>query len=130
MSQAVKLSDALVLDARVAGEVVERSIAGQVEFWARLGRSVEVLLEGRQVMQLCQSGAGTELSESLRTVDSPNGRQRVASYVETLPFPHYKPHATRRGLLERTEADGTRTVGRFIHRRFEVVPLAKAGAAE
>ena len=44
MSQAVKLSDALVLDARVAGEVVERSIAGQVEFWARLGRSVEVLL--------------------------------------------------------------------------------------
>ena len=133
MSQAVKLSDALVLDARVAGEVVERSIAGQVEFWARLGRSVEVLLEGRQVMQLCQRGATTPLSEGLRTVDSPAGRERVASYVETLPFPHYKPHATRRGLLERTEADGTRTVGRFIHRRFELVPrakAAKAGAAE
>ena len=38
MSQPVKLSDALVLDARLAGEAVERSIAGQVEFWARLGR--------------------------------------------------------------------------------------------
>ncbi len=37
MSQPVKLTDALVLDARIAGEVVERSIAGQVEFWARLG---------------------------------------------------------------------------------------------
>jgi hypothetical protein len=38
MSQPVKLSDALVLDARLAGEVQERSIAGQVEFWAKLGR--------------------------------------------------------------------------------------------
>lgn len=45
----MKLSDDLVLDARLAGEVVERSIAGQVEFWAKLGRSVELLLEGRQV---------------------------------------------------------------------------------
>src|ERR1035438_9156293 len=49
MSQPVKLSDSLVLDARLAGDAMERSIAGQVEFWARLGRSVEVLLEGRQV---------------------------------------------------------------------------------
>jgi hypothetical protein len=33
MSQPVKLSDALVLDARLAAEVQERSIAGQVEYW-------------------------------------------------------------------------------------------------
>ncbi|PIX46733.1 MAG: hypothetical protein COZ06_16555 [Armatimonadetes bacterium CG_4_10_14_3_um_filter_66_18] len=31
MSQPVKLSDTLVLDARVAGEAFQRSIAGQVE---------------------------------------------------------------------------------------------------
>ncbi len=37
----MKLSDALVLDARIAGEVLERSIAGQVEYWAKLGRAVE-----------------------------------------------------------------------------------------
>jgi hypothetical protein len=40
MSQPVKLSDSLVLDARITGEVVERSIAGQVEYWAKLGRAV------------------------------------------------------------------------------------------
>ena len=47
MNQPVKLSDSLVLDARLAGEVLERSIAGQIECWARLGRSVEESLEGR-----------------------------------------------------------------------------------
>ena len=39
MSQPVKLSDGLVLDARLTGEVFQRSIAGQIEFWARLGRN-------------------------------------------------------------------------------------------
>ena len=40
MSQPVKVSDALMLDARVAGEIVERSMAGQIEFWAKLGRAL------------------------------------------------------------------------------------------
>ena len=44
MSQPVKVSDSLVLDARLTGEVAERSIAGQIEFWARLGRAIEPLL--------------------------------------------------------------------------------------
>ena len=55
MSQPVKLSDALVLDARIAGQVQERSIAGQVEFWAKLGRGVELLLDGEQVLKLCRT---------------------------------------------------------------------------
>ena len=42
MSLRVKLSDALVLDARLASEVLERSIAGQVEFCARQGRAIEL----------------------------------------------------------------------------------------
>ena len=72
MSQPVKLSDALVLDARLAGEAVERSIAGQVEFWARLGRSVELLLEGEQVLRLCrqiclQSSTMEGIARYLRT---------------------------------------------------------------
>ena len=39
----MKVSDALVLDARLMGEATQRSIAGQIEFWARLGRAVETL---------------------------------------------------------------------------------------
>ena len=41
MSQPVKISDDLVLDARLTGEIVRRSIAGQIEFWAALGRAIE-----------------------------------------------------------------------------------------
>ena len=118
MSQPVKLSDRLVLDARLAGEAVERSIAGQVEFWARLGRSVELLLEGRQVLALSRQAATRPLSACLESVDSEAGRQRVRDLLENGPFPHYEPCSGRPGLLVRTDSDGTRTTGRFVKRKF------------
>jgi hypothetical protein len=127
MSQPVKLSDSLVLDARLAAETVQRSIAGQVEFWARLGRAVEPLLQGDQVMALCRSGAERPLSECLGSVDSREGRARVAEHVASLPYPRYEPAPDAPGMLVRTEADGTRTVGRFVRRKFVAARAKKAG---
>jgi hypothetical protein len=129
MSQPVKLSDALVLDARLAGEAMQRSIAGQVEFWARLGRSVESLLQGDRVLALSKNCAAQPLSERLESVDSPAGRSRVSRYLETLPFPHYRPYPDRAGLLERIDEDGKRTAGRFVNREFKPVRLVPKRAA-
>lgn len=125
MSQPVKLSDGLVLDARLAGEIVERSIAGQVEFWASLGRSVELLLQGRQVMSLRRNAEAQPLSEALASVDTAAGRQRVAEVLAARPFPHFEQAPGHPGLLVRTDADGTETIGRFVNRVFEAVPAKK-----
>ena len=121
MSQPVKLSDALVLDARIAGDAQERSIAGQVEFWAKLGRSVELILNGRQVMALRRNAGARPLSEALAAVDTPEGRKRVADVLARQPFPHYKQYSGQPGLLVRTDEDGTETVGRFVNRLFVAV---------
>src|SRR5438093_1068879 len=104
MSQPVKLSDALVLDARLAGKTVERSIAGQVEFWARIGRAIEPLLQGTQVVALCRNAEARPLSECLKSVDSPAGRRHVTNFLQSQPYPHYEPHPKRTGLLVRTDA--------------------------
>ncbi len=80
MSQPVKLSNSLVLDARLAGEAMERSIAGQVEFWARLGKSLEMVLEGAQVMALQQAGNVRPLAECLESADSAVGRERLETH--------------------------------------------------
>jgi hypothetical protein len=124
MSQPVRLSDELVLDARLTGEVAERSIAGQIEFWARLGRAVEPLLEGGRALALGRAGDANPLSACLGTVDSPEGHRRVAKYLQTLPYPHYEPADTP-GLLIRIAADGERSLGRFVNRRFQVVKASK-----
>lgn len=121
MSQPVKLSDELVLDARLTAELAERSIAGQIEFWAQLGRAMEPLLQGDQALALRRAGAAVPLSKCLDSVDSPTGRARVAEYLDSRPFPHYEAAADRPGMLVRIEADGTRTLGRFVNRRFEAL---------
>ncbi len=121
MSQPVKLSDDLVLDARLVGEVVERSIAGQVEFWARLGRSVDLLLEGQQAIALCRNGTTLQLSALMESVDAPAGRRRVATFLAKQPFPHYEPHPEQPGLLVRIDESGKRTIGRFVNRKFQAI---------
>jgi hypothetical protein len=124
MSQPVKVSGALLLDARVAGGAVERSIAGQIEFWAKIGRALEPLLRGDRVLALCRAGNVKPLSACLESVDSPAGRQRVVEHLKTRPYPHYEAAAGSPGLLVRTEADGKRTMGRFVNRQFQPVKLS------
>jgi hypothetical protein len=119
MSQPVKLSDVLVLDARLTGEIAERSIAGQIEYWASLGRAIEPLLQGRQALALRKMAAARPLSECLTTVDTPRGRKRLEKYLDTLPYPHYEPAANKPGFLVRIDENGKRTVGRFINRKFQ-----------
>lgn len=128
MSQPVKLSDALVLDARLAGEAQERSIAGQVEFWAKLGRSVENLLNGKQVLALRRSAEAEPLFDALAIVDTPAGRKRVDEVIASRPYPHFKQCPGRPGMLIRIDEDGSETTGRFINRQFVPTESSRAGA--
>ncbi len=41
MSTAVKISNELVAKAKVQSKVFKRSIAGQIEYWAKIGQIVE-----------------------------------------------------------------------------------------
>jgi hypothetical protein len=123
MSQPVKISDALVLDARLTGKAAERSIAGQIEFWARLGRAIEPLLRGDSAIALRRTGDAKPLSDCIREVDTKKGRQRVMDHLKRLPFPHFE-QSDSPGLLIKIDANGKRTLGRFVNRQFEAVKKA------
>ena len=41
MPTAVKISDELIAQARIKSKVFKRSIAGQIEYWAQIGKIVE-----------------------------------------------------------------------------------------
>lgn len=41
MPTAVKISDDLVMKAKIRSRVFKRSIAGQIEYWAKIGEIVE-----------------------------------------------------------------------------------------
>ena len=122
MGQPVKLSDALVLDARLVGKTTERSIAGQIEFWARIGRAVESVLRTESLLRLKQRGEAVPLSACLRSVDAKEGRIRLKEHLDARPYPHFEAAPDRPGHLVRIDQDGKRTVGRFVNRTFRPAP--------
>jgi ParD-like antitoxin of type II bacterial toxin-antitoxin system len=118
MSQPVQISDELLFDAHRHAEISERSVAEQIEFWAAIGKAIDPLLEGSRALALKRAGAVMPLSECFASVDSDVGRRRVAEFLESGPFPHFQAIPESDGMLVRTDADGTRTVGRFVGREF------------
>lgn len=107
MGQPVKLSEQLVLDARLTGKVAERSIAGQIEFWAGLGRAVESLLRADRALALKKRGEAVPLSARLASVNTRAGQARLSAVLAARPYPHFEP-AAQPGLLVKVDADGTR----------------------
>jgi hypothetical protein len=45
----------------------------------------------------------------------------VFEHLKSRPYPHYEAAAEAPGLLVRIEADGKRTVGRFVNRQFQPI---------
>ena len=123
MGQPVKLSDELVDDARAVVPFSQRSIAGQIEFWAGLGKSIEPLLRGDRALLLQMAGGERPISELLAEVETTKGRKRLETILNKRPYPHYKPVVGHPELICRIEDDGRETVGRFVGREFKAVEV-------
>ncbi len=124
MPQPVKLSDALLLEARTTGAIMQRSMAGQIEFWATLGRAVERVSNRTQLEHL-QQRAALPLSTIVSTISTPEGRQRLQSHLDSRPSPRFTPHPTLASTFIRETADGKRTTGRFHQGKFQPRKPAK-----
>ncbi len=125
MGMPVKLSDELVESAREESASTDRSITGQIEHWAKIGRSVETVLCHQDVQALKVSPEGATLSgptrravqAALQHVVTEEGRGALARRLKRGRVV-YQGDPTGSGLTERIDPDGTRTLGRLVNRRF------------
>jgi hypothetical protein len=107
----------------MVGAVAERSIAGQIEYWARLGRAVESILDGESVLRLKRSRGGKPLSACLRTRSREEAVAELEAHMNAQPFPQYHPVPGRPSYLLKIDKDGTRTLGRVADRSFRPVEV-------
>lgn len=138
MPQPVKLSDVLINAARAAAEDADRSLAGQIEHWARLGRSVEGALTvadltrvkrsiGHLEQELPEEAARKTVLQCLRLAVDRAGLGNTGAAQDPMnEGPRYGTDPALPGLLLRVDPDGTRTPGRFVNRRF--VPIETSSA--
>jgi hypothetical protein len=119
----VKLSEDLVHDAREEAKAADRSITSQIEHWARLGRQVENLLRHEDVLNLKRADEHIEVPAPTRRAVLTALRRIAAGSARTelsaaLMAGRTVYQDAGEGRVERIERDGTRTVGRFVNRRF------------
>jgi hypothetical protein len=133
MPHAVKLSTALVQEAKAAAEVASRSVASQIEHWARLGRAVEQDLAAPPLTAVTLAGSGdapgsgslgARLGEAIEQALQPAARKQFA--VELAQRVRYGTDPAFPGYVVRDEPDGTRTPGRYSNREFLPLTLRDA----
>lgn len=125
MGMPVKLSDELVESARKEAADTDRSITGQIEHWAKIGRSVETVLRHKDVRALKRSplnvtltsGARRAIQAALKKVVAKTDRRSLARSLRA-GRTVYQADPSGSGLTERIEPDGRRTTGRFVNRSF------------
>lgn len=134
MPQPVKLSDPVIEQARAAARASDRSMAGQIEHWVRLGRAVEAVLTAAQAAALKQSAGGpattaadeaerAALLRALRLAATATGHADLGRVLRASDRVRYGTDPDFPGCIVRVAPDGTRTPGHMLERRF--VPLGR-----
>lgn len=130
MGMPVKLSDELVLAARMEAEATERTITSQIEHWAKLGRAAEAALSYGEVVKLKLAGFNAEAPVAKTKTNRSDMRKRLESMTQTrvrsgvldalraAGRPVYEATPDHPGYVTRIDAEGQRTVGRFEGRQF------------
>ena len=124
---ALKVSADLAATLRTAAEEADRSMSGQLEHWAKLGRAAEAALPPlvAAALKRCAGDLSREEDPALRqrtlaALDSLSqlSPEELRSRLGLDRSPVYEPDPARPGGVIRTLPDGTRASGRLEGRTF------------
>ena len=124
---AIKINPALAELARSASTDADRSLTGQVEHWARLGRAVEPLLAAPDIASLKKCGGDLGLledeAEKARVLAVLENFRKNPQHAEMAAFlrskgPIYDLDPANPERIIKVDPDGTRTPGKFVGRAF------------
>lgn len=117
----VKLSGELVEEARGTAARYHRSLTGQIEHWAAIGRAVEAQLPGDAVarllerlggtMRISRVADGTQRQEVMNVLaaflDQPDSNTSWLAEMSARGIPLYGSEAGKAGEIQRKNPDGS-----------------------
>jgi hypothetical protein len=134
----VKLSDENVIrDIKHEAEIADRSMAGQIEHWVKIGQAVEALLGTAEVKVLKENlqtiirqasaeGVKAKIISSINQLMISPNRESVRARILAHGGPVFQADPSRPGRVVRILPDGTRTTGRIKEGAF-IPATARSG---
>jgi len=130
-TRSLRIDEALVVEAQRRARVEHRSINGQVEYWAKLGKAIAskismadafAVTQGLKEIHLenCES-IPVDTETVLNTLEADRAEGFSDKPVTSAPF-YFEASISKPGLLDKVDSvTGERRTGRFQNGRFEVV---------
>ena len=129
MGSPVKVADELAKAAKETAELANRSMAKQIEHWARLGRAVEQLVKTSDVMafkaHLADASDPDKVSEARAALDrlvkalvERTERDAARALISETGEPVYEAVPARRDRVAQVWPDGRKVLGRFVGTEF------------
>ena len=134
----IKLSDQVVIrGVRNEAQVSDRSMAGQVEHWVKIGQAVEAILGNAEVKvlkenlpfflkQVSAQSVESKIVSALTQIMLSPDREAVKAKVLAPGVPVYESDPSRPGKVIRIMPDGTRASGRVKDGVFTPSPIHAA----
>ena len=114
----LRIDRTLVQEARNTATLLERTPTAQIEFWAKLGRVAEAVFAQGKILELQRAGRVQDLSALLTQTETAAGRELARAEIKRHGVPIYGTDPAHPGLIVQELPDGTRRLGRFVHREF------------
>jgi len=141
MGTPLKVSDSLFAAAKQEAQATERSITGQIEHWARIGRAIEAILAHQELLTLKRVGEilaplypsterRREVHDLLTRIAMSPDRETTTAALRATGKPVYATDPAHPGLVIQVLPDGTRTPGRVEGRRFVPVQDGPSASTE
>jgi ParD-like antitoxin of type II ParDE toxin-antitoxin system len=119
MAMPVKVSDGLLVAAREEAKLARRSTTAQIEYWASIGRAVEMLVAHSELLALKRAGdllspvfSSVRRDEVHRLlselVASPGEREKVLRLIHAGGGPVYESDPDHPGQVVEVSPDGAR----------------------
>ncbi|MDX1451761.1 MAG: hypothetical protein R3183_04320 [Oleiphilaceae bacterium] len=132
----IRLEQALMEQAKLAGSLQNRSASEQIEYWASIGRHVARVLDPETMIRI-NSGLAKIRVESIESgpvdadsvfanLDAQRASGELAAQVTTTPF-KYRASKEYEGYLERIDQNGNTVIGQFKNGKF-IKKIAKESA--
>jgi len=129
MGMPLRISETLVREAKKAAQLQERSVAAQIEHWAKIGMAVEAALSlsattalkatgGRLKELVPEAAIRKQLKAALVEIVQSANREAADRIVHAAGKPVYEADRSHPGFVVRIDPDGTRTRGRMQGKRF------------
>ena len=130
-TRSLRIDENLVIQAKRQAKIQHRSINGQVEYWAKLGKAIASRMSAADVFAVTQGLKKLRLEPAdnrsidpgtvLEELESDRNSEFSEKPITSAPF-YFEMSVSHPGLLDRVDTKtGERQIGQFKNGSFEII---------